>query len=496
MRGEINVSSPQPSFRSPDGYEPGQLIDGRYLLEEPLGEGGMGMVWKARHAVLNTPVAIKLVLPELRFTDVAQRLMLEAQVEAQLKHPNVVRVSDFGQTGNGDSFMVMELLSGRSLAKELELSGAMEPEQAVRLVLPLLDALAYAHASGIVHRDIKPENIFLSRSEAGAVMPKIVDFGIATQERTEEAEGRITCRGTLLGSPPYMPPEQALCCDVDHRADIWSMAVVLHEMISGRPLFEGTSCQAVLRQVVDSDVVCFRKGGEAAASLWPIVQRALEKDVDARVQSARELGIALAQWLLVRGVTTDSCGAELALAWSPEARAPRPVQLTFEAPMRSQLVAAQIAETQRQRAGAGPGSREDAPSTAPTLRTFNRRKTAWAGALATVVASLGLTIFTSFDRGRELPVAAAQAPLEPSSALIANNAKDAAQSAERAPAPAPAPAPANYVESTEGTRAVAEDVHAAPELAANDAQGPADATTAEQRASRGRLRHLGLKDPY
>jgi tRNA A-37 threonylcarbamoyl transferase component Bud32 len=470
MRGEINVSSAQPSFQGPYEYQSGNVIAGRYLLEESLGEGGMGVVWRARHVVLNTPVAIKLVRPELRYTDVAQRLMLEAQVEAQLKHPNIVRVSDFGHTEIGDSFMVMELLSGRSLAKELELSGAMEPEQAVRLILPVLDALAYAHACGIVHRDIKPENIFLARSEAGGVLPKIVDFGIAAQEHSAPVQSRITCRGTLLGSPPYMPPEQALGGEVDHRADIWSIAVVLYEMVEGEPLFDGATCEAVLRQVLHEEIVGFSESTEANASLWSIIRPALARDIDERAQSVRELGCALAQWLLARGVTTDSCGAELALSWSPEARALQPVHIDIEGPLRAQQIAAlQLADTARRVA--------ERPSGMPTLRKIPGRKTAWAGAVATVLASLGFIVAGSFDRGPEVPVAVAQEPITKASELEEREVE-----------------PANDVEPASASAAQLELTPPEGEPSVQEEQQAEE--PAPPRARPSRLQKLGLKDPY
>ena len=159
-------------------HQPGSIIDGKYQLEAMLGEGGMATVWKAQHIALRKAVAVKLMRPELRLGELTQRLVIEAQVEAQLSHPSIVRVSDFGQTEDGTAFMVMELLEGRSLAEEISRCGAMDPEQSVRLLMPVVDALACAHEAGIVHRDVKPENIFLAHAD-DVLRPKIVDFGIA-----------------------------------------------------------------------------------------------------------------------------------------------------------------------------------------------------------------------------------------------------------------------------------------------------------------------------
>ena len=230
------------------------VIDGKYQLDAMLGEGGMATVWKAHHIMLRKDVAIKLVKPELRLGELTQRLILEAQVEAQLSHPSVVRVSDFGQTEDGTAFMVMELLQGRSLADELARCGKLDAEQSVRLLLPVIDALACAHEAGIVHRDLKPENIFLAHGDDDILRPKIVDFGIA-KLAAAGFDSRLTQRGMLLGSPAYMAPEQALGEeDVDFRSDLWSIAVVLYEMVTGKALFSGPNFRAVLHAVVAEEI--------------------------------------------------------------------------------------------------------------------------------------------------------------------------------------------------------------------------------------------------
>jgi len=282
-----------------DSYQPGVVVDGKYQLQSQLGEGGMGTVWLARNVALDVRVALKLIRPEMRGEETAERLLLEARVEAKLRHPNIVRAFDFGQTELGDDFIVMELLEGSSLAELVEQRGSLAPVEAVQLLLPVIDALCHAHGHGVVHRDIKPQNIFLDSAGPDAE-PKLLDFGIAKLMR--EPEPSRAEDGKLFGSPAYMAPEQARgATDVDARADIWAVCVVLYEAVAGRPAYPGEG-EALLRSVIEDEVtpLCDRGAGEEPA-LWLILQRGLEKDRERRYQSMRELGLALTQWLADQG---------------------------------------------------------------------------------------------------------------------------------------------------------------------------------------------------
>jgi len=270
------------------------MLASKYRLERLLGKGGMATVWLAHNLMLDIPVAIKVVRPENRCPESSARLLREARVQARLEHPNVVRVFDCGQTEAGDPYIVMELLEGLSLRQLLAQSGSLPATRAVRLLMPVLDALSMAHAHGIVHRDLKPENIFLAQRDAGRC-PKILDFGIA---KLQEAAGatRWTLSGTVLGSPAYMSPEQARgLLDVDHRADIWAVSVLLYEAVTGRPVFAGKNHNAVLCSVIDDAVAPLDQPG--TSGLWPIVQRGLEKDRERRWKSVDDLAYALANWL-------------------------------------------------------------------------------------------------------------------------------------------------------------------------------------------------------
>jgi serine/threonine protein kinase len=279
------------------------LLGGKYCLEAPLGEGGMGTVWFARNVTLDAPVALKLIRPEMRAAETTERLLREARVEAKLKHPNIVRVFDFGQTEVGDAFIVMELLEGQSLDELLEQRRQLSPAEAVELLLPVVGALRYAHKHGVVHRDIKPQNIFLDRA-ASQSGPKLLDFGIAKLKG--EPERQQTESGKLLGSPGYMAPEQAYGApDVDERADIWAVCVVLYEAVSGGPAFDGEG-YALLRKVVEDELPPLSSAAAGASELWAILARGLQKHRHHRFQSMLELEQALRLWSEGRSYPADA----------------------------------------------------------------------------------------------------------------------------------------------------------------------------------------------
>ncbi|MBM4363200.1 MAG: serine/threonine protein kinase, partial [Deltaproteobacteria bacterium] len=294
-------------------YGPGDVIAGRYRLGRKLGEGGMGEVWLAHNETLEIDVAVKLIRRDLSSPEMADRLLTEARAAARLGHPAIVRVNDFGKTERGEPFIVMELLDGEDLATALQKRGRLSAVKAVRTLLPIAHALTTAHTKGIVHRDLKPENVFLARDDDGATHPKLVDFGVAKLEKV--LPGRQTDEGALLGSPLYMSPEQARGDDVDHRADIWAFGVVLYETITGRPPFEGKNYNAVLYSIIANPPTPIADLAVGDADLWGILERALQKDPDRRYYSIRDLGEALARWLLDHDVQDDVGGASLQTTW-------------------------------------------------------------------------------------------------------------------------------------------------------------------------------------
>ena len=305
------------------GYASGQVLTERYELTRAIGRGGTAVVWVARDSVLDIDVAVKIVLPctqDISGT-MKHRTIQEARLSAQLTEPAVCRVLDFGLTPRGDPFVVSELLSGETLDDLLMREGPRPDVDSVRLLLPILDALEAAHQKGIVHRDVKPANVFLARS-GGRVQPKLLDFGIA---RSLTETSRTTSTGTICGTPCYMSPEQARGCnDVDARSDLWSFCVVMYELITGTAPFLGDNYNATLFSIANDTAPSLASSG-CEVHLARIVERGLEKEREARFQSATELANALARWLADQGVESDVCGLSLrrrflaANAFSPAA---------------------------------------------------------------------------------------------------------------------------------------------------------------------------------
>jgi eukaryotic-like serine/threonine-protein kinase len=296
-------------------YAVGDLIAGKYALEELLGEGGMGAVFRARNTTIDMPVAIKLIRADLDRELLSGRLLQEARAAAKLGHPAIVRVFDVGKTALGDPFIVMELLQGESLANVIEREGRLSSARAVQLLLPIADALSVAHGKGFVHRDVKPDNVFIANDEEGQLQPKLVDFGIVKQER-QIGDSQLTQVGAVLGSPDYMSPEQARGLDtIDQRSDVWSFSVVLYEAITGVTPFQSTNYNALLRMIVEAEPVSLHAQQAADDELSQIVQRGLSKDPNARFATMGQMGKALASWLCERGISEDACGVSLEARW-------------------------------------------------------------------------------------------------------------------------------------------------------------------------------------
>jgi CheY-like chemotaxis protein len=217
---------------------PGTVLDDTYRLDAKIGEGGFGAVFRGTHLRLQRPVAIKVLRPGGSSADDLARFRLEGIAACRFNHPNAVDVIDFGVSSNGIAYLVMELLHGRTLSEMLHEEHVLPVGRCAEIIGPVCDALAAAHAAGIVHRDIKPQNIYLHRA-AGQEVVKVVDFGIAKLVDVEEPERApgLTQTGTLIGTPEYMAPERLLCRPYDDRSDIYSVGVMLYLMLSGEMPF-------------------------------------------------------------------------------------------------------------------------------------------------------------------------------------------------------------------------------------------------------------------
>jgi len=264
--------------------EHGQRLAGRYVLDSPLASGGMAEVWRAHDEVLGRPVAVKVLHEHLASDEgFLDRFRREAVTAARLSHPGVVRVFDTGVDGEL-CFIVMELYEGATLADRLK-DGPIPPEEAARIARGMLDGLAHAHEHEIVHRDVKPGNVLF---HGGHV--KLADFGIAKAA----FGGDLTTTGSLLGTARYLAPEQVDAAAVDHRADLYSVGVVLYEMLTGRTPFEADTAiaEATLRLTEEPTPPGALRGG-IPRGLEEVVMRALARDPDRRFQSAAEMRDAL-----------------------------------------------------------------------------------------------------------------------------------------------------------------------------------------------------------
>jgi len=290
-------------------HHPQDVIAGKYLLRRVIGIGGMGTVWAATNLDLDLDVALKVVNKGLCSEETRARLATEARAEAKVQHRGIVRVLDLGVTREGEPFLVMERLQGRSLGDLLSDIGHLDSKDAVRLMLPILEALAYVHERGIVHRDLKPDNVFLAE-QCGKIQPKLVDFGIAKLGDVP-VNRRHTGRGAVVGSPGYMAPEHARGAEVDHRADLFCAALVLYEAISGRSAFRGANYNELLRAVIEQELDPITKYGKGDAELARILKRALAKQPARRHISCRAFGRELAVWLSGHGETEDITGEPL-----------------------------------------------------------------------------------------------------------------------------------------------------------------------------------------
>lgn len=232
---------------------PGYLVGGKYRLRDPLGTGGFGTVYRALHIELEREVAVKVLNPALSASAAArERFRREGLSASRLKHPNVVQILDFG-ADDTMAYLVMEVLQGVSLIEEICTYAPMSVGRCSAILAPLLDALGVAHAQGVIHRDIKPSNIFLERGGPGEV-PKLLDFGIA-RVLMESDGAALTLDGSILGTPAYMAPERLRGDAYDGRSDVYSVGVMLYQMITGHMPFEteGRNSMAIIRLQLETE---------------------------------------------------------------------------------------------------------------------------------------------------------------------------------------------------------------------------------------------------
>jgi serine/threonine protein kinase len=280
-------------------FRAGALVAGKYRIERPLGQGGMGYVVLARHVQLDQPVALKFMHAwrASESPEGAARFLDEARAAARIRSDHVARVSDTGTLEDGSPYMVMEYLEGKDLEALLQERRRLPVPLAIAYAMQASEGLGEAHAAGIIHRDLKPSNLFLARQTDGSVRLKLLDFGISKMAGVSSGSSEIReVNSSMCGSPLYMAPEQMRSSgDADQRADIWAMGVVLYEMLAATPPFVGDTVPEICAHVVDDPPVPLRNlRADVPPLLEAAVMQCLEKDPQRRFQSVTALARALA----------------------------------------------------------------------------------------------------------------------------------------------------------------------------------------------------------
>jgi len=432
----------------------GELLAGKYRVEQVLGAGGMGYVVAAMHEQLGQRVAVKLLVPELcENEDSVTRFLREARAAVKIHSEHVARVLDVGELTNGSPYMVMEFLSGRDLAEELDLPGQLEVQVAIDYVLQASEAVAEAHSLNLIHRDLKPANLFLTHRPDGSPLVKVLDFGISkainVDDSALEPAPSLTATHSLLGSPAYMSPEQIRRPkSVDIRTDIWSLGSILFELLARDPPFNADSPLALLAAVVSDPLPSIRdKRPDVPVELEAVIAKCLEKNPDNRYQTVAELADALAPFAprsmpsvsrisgILRSVSIRSAPADK----SPSS------ERTLQSP--GTPISEQPTEVQR----------VNIITPAPAARSEKNTKTDWEATPSmvgrsrrrAVVATLGLAgaLVAGLVLWQRRPAITLEPPTEPSTSGAAAARTVAPSAVTSAPAPSPSPAVSAAIEA-------------------------------------------------
>ncbi|MDB4941561.1 MAG: Serine/threonine-protein kinase pkn3 [Labilithrix sp.] len=293
----------EPELTTP-ALEPGAIVSDRYRVVDRIGEGGMGVVYRVEHTHMRKLFAMKVLHREmLRLPEVVSRFEREAVLAGSIAHPNVAAATDFGKLPDGSFFLVLELVTGKSLRELVDeaangSAGLVEMHRVLAIMRGIVAGVGAAHAKGIVHRDLKPENIMLVERDGNRDFVKVLDFGIAKGEsaasRPAPGAQPLTQIGAVMGTPQYMAPEQAIGAEVDQRSDLYAIGVIFHELVAGAPPFTGDALQVLRQHLTEQPTpVPPERVVGLAVDVAAIVRKLLEKEPGARYQTAAELAAAL-----------------------------------------------------------------------------------------------------------------------------------------------------------------------------------------------------------
>ena len=310
----------EPTSAVPNEFSPGNKFAGKFVIERLLGQGGMGAVYSALHEGLRQRFAIKVLLGDVaQNAEAVQRFMNEASAAASIQSEHVARVTDVSRTESGMAYMVMEYLEGQDLAQLLEARGRLPAGEAVGYVLQAIEGVHQAHVAKIVHRDLKPSNLFLARKADGTQIIKVLDFGISKMTGLDAQAAALTSTRAMLGSPLYMSPEQLRNSkSVDGRSDVWSLGVILYELLTGQVPYGGDSLGELFACILENDPPSLRSiEPSIPPGLEAAVLQCLRKKREERFGSVVELAQALAPFANTQSVLLNNVTRGLVQAAGP-----------------------------------------------------------------------------------------------------------------------------------------------------------------------------------